>query len=250
MRAYVTGVHVDEHLDPLRAGRARLLRPQAPRRAARRTRSSPDPILTPTTKAPKGEHDVSGSREEILATGKVTREGLRRGGRDRARLFAARADDVRRARAHPRRHQVRARARPGTASVVVIDEIHTPDSSRFWMQDTYAERFATGEDPEPLDKDFVRRHYTKQGYRGDGPPPRSPTTSASAPPSATSRPSSASRARASSRTPSRRIPRIARNLGPRGAAMKATVLVRLKAEVLDPQGDAVARRSARSGSRG
>jgi phosphoribosylaminoimidazole-succinocarboxamide synthase len=61
-----------------------------------------------------------------------------------------------------------------SGKVVVIDEIHTPDSSRFWMLDTYDERFARGEDPEPLDKDFVRRHYTKMGYLGDGPPPEIP----------------------------------------------------------------------------
>jgi phosphoribosylaminoimidazole-succinocarboxamide synthase len=58
--------------------------------------------------------------------------------------------------------------------VLVIDEIHTPDSSRFWKASTYDERFRRGEDPEPLDKDFVRRHYTEQGYRGDGPPPPLP----------------------------------------------------------------------------
>ena len=60
------------------------------------------------------------------------------------------------------------------ASSFVIDEIHTPDSSRFWMAKTYAERFAAGQDPSPLDKDFVRRHYTQMGYRGDGPVPPIP----------------------------------------------------------------------------
>ena len=58
--------------------------------------------------------------------------------------------------------------------ILVIDEIHTPDSSRFWEASTYAERFASGEDPEPLDKDFVRRYYTTLGYRGDGDPPPLP----------------------------------------------------------------------------
>ena len=58
--------------------------------------------------------------------------------------------------------------------IVVIDEIHTPDSSRFWMASTYEERFASGLDPEPLDKDFVRRYYTALGYRGDGEVPELP----------------------------------------------------------------------------
>ena len=42
------------------------------------------------------------------------------------------------------------------------------------MRDTYEARFAAGEDPEPLDKDFVRRHYVARGYSGDGPPPPLP----------------------------------------------------------------------------
>ena len=58
--------------------------------------------------------------------------------------------------------------------IIVIDEIHTPDSSRFWMRDTYEARFAAGQDPEPLDKDFVRRAFIAMGYRGDGPPPAMP----------------------------------------------------------------------------
>ena len=65
-----------------------------------------------------------------------------------------------------------------TGEIVVIDEIHTPDSSRFWMQSTYDERMKSGLDPEPLDSDFVRRYYTALDYRGDGEPRRSRTTSA------------------------------------------------------------------------
>jgi phosphoribosylaminoimidazole-succinocarboxamide synthase len=53
-------------------------------------------------------------------------------------------------------------------SVVLIDEVHTPDSSRFWKADTYEARFATGEDPENFDKEFVRIAYADKGYRGDG----------------------------------------------------------------------------------
>jgi phosphoribosylaminoimidazole-succinocarboxamide synthase len=58
--------------------------------------------------------------------------------------------------------------------LVVIDEIHTPDSSRFWKSATYDERFVAGQDPEPLDKDFVRRWYIAQGYKGDGEAPPMP----------------------------------------------------------------------------
>ncbi len=61
--------------------------------------------------------------------------------------------------------------RTSEGKLVVIDEIHTPDSSRFWQQATYQERLRAGQDPEPLDKDFVRRWYLTQGYKGDGPAP-------------------------------------------------------------------------------
>ncbi len=59
-------------------------------------------------------------------------------------------------------------------SVMLIDEVHTPDSSRFWKEDTYAERFASGQEPENFDKEFVRIAYADKGYRGDGEIPAMP----------------------------------------------------------------------------
>lgn len=55
--------------------------------------------------------------------------------------------------------------------IMLIDEVHTPDSSRFWKADSYTERFASGEEPENFDKEFIRRHYAALGYRGEGEPP-------------------------------------------------------------------------------
>ena len=49
--------------------------------------------------------------------------------------------------------------------------MHTPDSSRYWVADTYEERLAAGEEPESLDKEPVRRALADSGYRGDGDPP-------------------------------------------------------------------------------
>jgi phosphoribosylaminoimidazole-succinocarboxamide synthase len=131
------------------------------------------PILTPTTKAPKGEHDVSGSREEILATGQVTAKDFDAAAEIATRLFAE-GQKMCAARGLILVDTKYEFGRRPDGKIVVIDEIHTPDSSRFWMQNTYADRFARGEDPEPLDKDFVRRHFTKMGYRGDGPAPEIP----------------------------------------------------------------------------
>ncbi len=63
---------------------------------------------------------------------------------------------------------------PQTGSIVVIDEIHTPDSSRFWEAATYPERFEQGIEPDSYDKEFARLWYTQQGYRGEGTPPVMP----------------------------------------------------------------------------
>jgi phosphoribosylaminoimidazole-succinocarboxamide synthase len=58
--------------------------------------------------------------------------------------------------------------------LLLIDEVHTPDSSRYWVAATYAQRLAAGEEPESLDKEVVRRAYVDAGYRGDGDPPDVP----------------------------------------------------------------------------
>ena len=59
-------------------------------------------------------------------------------------------------------------------NVMLIDEVHTPDSSRYWKADTYEERFSVGNEPENFDKEFVRIAYAEKGYRGDGDIPSMP----------------------------------------------------------------------------
>jgi phosphoribosylaminoimidazole-succinocarboxamide synthase len=139
----------------------------------RKNQRLPAAILTPATKAPKGEHDVSGSREQILATGLVAADDFDAAAALAMRLFAAgvRLCSERGLILVDTKYEF-GKTREG--KIVVIDEIHTPDSSRFWEAASYEGRFARGEDPEPLDKDFVRRHFTAQGYRGDGAPPPLP----------------------------------------------------------------------------
>ena len=60
--------------------------------------------------------------------------------------------------------------------VLLIDEVHTPDSSRFWKADSYEGRFNAGQEPENFDKEFVRIAYAEQGYRGDGAIPGMPAS--------------------------------------------------------------------------
>lgn len=58
--------------------------------------------------------------------------------------------------------------------LMLIDEIHTPDSSRFWIARTYKERVKKRLEPENFDKEFLRLWYANHGYRGDGTPPAMP----------------------------------------------------------------------------
>jgi phosphoribosylaminoimidazole-succinocarboxamide synthase len=128
------------------------------------------PILTPATKAPMGEHDVSSSREEILAKGNITEYEFDTAADMAMKLFAAgqKICAERGLILVDTKYEI---GKSKDGDILVIDEIHTPDSSRFWMANSYDERFAQGLDPEPLDKDYVRRYYTALGYRGDGDPP-------------------------------------------------------------------------------
>ena len=64
--------------------------------------------------------------------------------------------------------------RDAEGRLVVADEIHTPDSSRYWYADGYERALAAGEDPKALDKEYVRRWLVGEGYRGEGAPPPLP----------------------------------------------------------------------------
>jgi phosphoribosylaminoimidazole-succinocarboxamide synthase len=132
-----------------------------------------EPILTPSTKAAKGDHDVSASRDEIL---KIS--GMAAADFDRAaELAMALFREGQRVCAERGLILVDTKYEFGKTpdgEIILIDEIHTPDSSRFWYENSYEERFAAGQDPESFDKEYVRRFLAAQGFRGDGPIPHIP----------------------------------------------------------------------------
>ena len=130
------------------------------------------PIITPTTKPPAG----SNQHDEPLAPSEVVSRGL---------VAADRWEHVTAAALELFRTGQEVAAAAGLVladtkyefgvtadgELLLIDEVHTPDSSRFWVADTYDARLAAGEEPESLDKEVVRRALADQGYRGDGDPP-------------------------------------------------------------------------------
>ncbi|MFO8074083.1 MAG: phosphoribosylaminoimidazolesuccinocarboxamide synthase [Polyangia bacterium] len=132
------------------------------------------PVLTPSTKAEQGDHDVSVSREEILAMGRISAGQFDRIAEASLALF----DFGRRHCAEQGLILVDTKfefGRTPDGEIVVIDEILTPDSSRFWEADSYEERIAQGRDPEGLDKEYVRVWLKRErGFTGDGDLPAIP----------------------------------------------------------------------------
>ncbi len=133
-----------------------------------------EPLLTPTTKAPKGGHDELTSRAEILRRGVVSEELYDRASALAFSLFRAGIEWA----ASRGLILVDTKYEMGLdehGELVVADEIHTPDSSRYWYLDTYERALGEGRDPQALDKEYVRRWLSdERGYRGDGPPPPLP----------------------------------------------------------------------------
>jgi len=131
----------------------------------------PKAILTPSTKAEKGQHDQSVSRAEILEMGVLSAADFDAAAEMCARLFAfGQQEALRRGLILvDTKYEI---GRGPDGNLCFIDEVHTPDSSRYWYANDYDERFARGEEPRGLDKEYVRRTLADQGYKGDGPPPK------------------------------------------------------------------------------
>ncbi|MDP7424417.1 MAG: phosphoribosylaminoimidazolesuccinocarboxamide synthase [Rhodospirillales bacterium] len=115
----------------------------------------PETIITPTTKAAQGDHDAPITEAEILKTQLVKTEQWHELAEKSLALFA-------RGREMAVKNNlilVDTKYEFGVDEngiIVVADEIHTPDSSRYWLADSYPARFASGENPESLDKEFLR----------------------------------------------------------------------------------------------
>ncbi|HZU86335.1 MAG TPA: phosphoribosylaminoimidazolesuccinocarboxamide synthase [Anaerolineaceae bacterium] len=130
----------------------------------------PEPIITPTTKGGPSGHD-----ERLTCAEVVEKEYLSPDVWEQVQVAALAIF----------RYGQQVAARTGLilvdtkyefglapdGRVILIDEVHTPDSSRFWQAETYAQRFEHGEEPVNFDKEFIRLAYAERGYRGDGEAP-------------------------------------------------------------------------------
>jgi len=125
------------------------------------------PILTPSTKAEHGSHDESVSREDILARGIITPEQFDFIADAAMKLYARGVEIA----AKQGIILVDTKYEFGVTpegKIVLIDEMHTPDSSRFWFADEYEKRFSAGEDQKKIDKEYLREWLAERGFRGEG----------------------------------------------------------------------------------
>jgi phosphoribosylaminoimidazole-succinocarboxamide synthase len=135
----------------------------------------PAPIVTPTTKEAVGQHDQPCSLEDIVASGRVARADLERAVEVALALFRLGQEHARSQGLLLVDTKYELGLYPaggsGRRRLLLIDEVHTADSSRFWIADGWAERQARGEAPEMLDKERLRRWLLAQGFSGQGAPP-------------------------------------------------------------------------------
>jgi len=125
----------------------------------------PEPIITPSTKADNGEHDEDISREDILAKGVVSEEDylvLE----DYTRKLFQRGTELAAKRGLILVDTKYEFGKTKDGKIVLIDEIHTPDSSRYFYADGYAERQEKGEKQKQLSKEFVRQWLIENGFQG------------------------------------------------------------------------------------
>ncbi len=125
----------------------------------------PEALITPTTKEALGDHDVDISRAEIVARGIVSEsEYVQLEAYTRA-LFA-RGQEMAAERGLILVDTKYEFGRLQSGQIVLIDEIHTPDSSRYFLEEGYAERQAAGEPQKQLSKEFVRQFLIANGFQG------------------------------------------------------------------------------------
>jgi len=172
VRGYITGVTTTSLWRQYAEGGRELYGRRLPE-GLRKNEALPAAMVTPTTKAQDGAHDEPVSPAEVVARGlvdatlwdqvmSVAVELFRRGQERAAQSDLILVDTKYELGLDP------------LGGLTLIDEVHTPDSSRYWEASTYEARLAAGEEPESGDKELVRRWYVDAGFDGYGEPPPLP----------------------------------------------------------------------------
>ncbi len=172
VRGYITGVTSTALWRRYELGERRIYGYSFPE-GLRKNQALSEPIITPTTKGGASGHD------ERLTCAEVTGRGFMEAG-DWEQVQSAALKIFQRGQEIAQKNGlilVDTKYEFGRAPdgrVLLIDEVHTPDSSRFWKANSYLERLRNGQEPENFDKEIVRLAYAEYGYRGDGDIPAMP----------------------------------------------------------------------------
>lgn len=172
VRGYITGVTTTALWYRYSLGEREIYGYRFPE-GLRKNSPLPEPIITPTTKGIAGAHDERLTCAEVVEKGLLDANTWEQVQAAALAIFklgqaiAARAGLI----LVDTKYEF---GRAADGRVLLIDEVHTPDSSRFWKADTYEQRLAAGEEPENFDKEFVRLAYAEKGYRGNGEIPPMP----------------------------------------------------------------------------
>ena len=178
VRGYITGVTNTSIWGSYEVGERAIYGIKFPE-GLTKNQKLPTPVITPTTKAEEG-HDERLTEIDILSGKVKMKDGLV--------VSPALWRKMKKAALEIFERGTRVCEKAGIILVdtkyefgldnkgklILIDEVHTPDSSRFWVKNTYQERFKKGLDPENFDKEFLRIWYAKRGYKGDGKIPKMP----------------------------------------------------------------------------
>lgn len=171
VRGYITGVTSTSLWTLYNQGVARPYGLELPP-GLRKNDPLPEPVITPTTKGTGAAHD------ERLTSTQVVERGL---------VAPALWQEIQQAALAIFKRGQEMAEQAGLILVdtkyefglidgkpALIDEVHTPDSSRFWVAESYASVLGTEQEPENFDKEFLRLWFVRQGYRGEGAPPSMP----------------------------------------------------------------------------
>jgi phosphoribosylaminoimidazole-succinocarboxamide synthase len=158
VRDYLTGTTGTSIWPMYKSGRREIYGIRFPD-GLRQNQRLPATIITPTTKAAEGEHDEPVTPDQITRRGLLTPEQWRNVS-DLALALFARGRAIAAERGLILVDTKYEFGLDRGERIILADEIHTPDSSRYWIRDTYEHRFAAGESPDTLDKDYLRRWVT------------------------------------------------------------------------------------------
>jgi len=130
------------------------------------------PLITPSTKEGIGTHDKPLSREDILASGKVNTQVWEKVEETALALYQRGAQIASRRGLVlvDTKYEFGLRGK----TLMLVDEVHTPDSSRYWYSDTWERLFNSGEPQRELDKEYLRQWLLARDWKGDGPSPEIP----------------------------------------------------------------------------